>query len=273
MIVLNTKTFDELVSETIFELESVGFDTTPGSIAKLFMNIINKYIANAYNALSVNHLRAFVTTSDGDALDAIGSLLQCKRLKDETDDNYRYRITNQCLTLATSNETSIRLTALTTDGVDDIVIKPYAMGAGSFRVIVITDPTLPNQDEIIKNVNIALSNVSGYGIRYDVSSPTLTYVSIKQKIFFVDNISDIEKQEIRYEVQTKLSEYLSTLNIGQDIIVDEITKIIMNVSNNIIQEANVEFYINGEKALYVNQSCRWYERFVLSNDVDNVVII
>ena len=221
MIVLNTKTFDELKEEATSDLQAVGFSTSAGSIAKLFMNIVNKNIANLYNTLTVNHLRAFITTSDGDALDAIGKLLQCTRLADESDDNYRYRITQQCLTLATSNETAIRLTALTVDGVEDIVLKPYSMGAGSFTVIVLSNEDVTAQ-EILDAVKTKLLKVHGYGIRYNVVSPTLTYLSIKQRLYINDSLSDIEKQEIKYNVQLKLSEYLNSLNIGEDIIIEVI---------------------------------------------------
>lgn len=272
MNVLNTKTLDELIAESTEQLQSVGFSTSPGAIAKLFMNIINQSISNLYKTLTVNHVRAFVTSANDEALDAIGSLVHCKRLLNESNDNYRFRITNQCLTLATSNETAIRLTALVVDGVQDVVLKPYSMGAGSFTVIVITDEDVTKSD-ILENVKTNLLNVHGYGIRFSVTSPTLTYVSIKQRIFIKDNLSDNEKQEIRYNVQLALIKYLSNLTIGQDIIIDKITQIIMNVSSNITQESNVSFYINGEKALYVNQSCRWFERFIVSREADNVVII
>ena len=47
----------------------------------------------------------------------------------------------------------------------------------------------------------------------------------------------------------------------------------MNVSDNIISNQCVDFYINNQKALYVNQSCRWFERFALSTEVDNIVIL
>lgn len=272
MIVLNTKTFDELKKEATSDLEAVGFNTSPGAIAKLFMNIVNQNIANLYNTLTVNHIRAFVTTSDGAALDAIGQLVQCFRLKDETDDNFRYRIVNQCLTLATSNETAIRLTALTVDGVSNVILKPYSMGAGSFTVIVLTEDDTAS-DSILNAVKNKLLNVHGYGIRYNVVSPTLTYVKIKQRLIINSSLSDAEKQEIRYEVQLALNKYLSNLTIGEDIVIDKITQVIMNVSENITEESNVEFYINEEKALYVNQACRWFERFVLSKESDNVVII
>lgn len=272
MIVLNTKTFDELKEEATSDLEAVGFSTSPGGIAKLFMNIVNKHISDLYNTLTVNHLRAFVTTADGDALDAIGLLLQCFRLPNEEDDNYRYRITKQCLVLATSNETAIRLTALTVEGVQDIVLKPYSMGAGSFTVIVITDKDITETD-ILENVRVKLLDVHGYGIRYNVVSPTLARVKIRQVLSLKDTLSDIEKQEIKYNVQIALSEYFNSLGIGEDIVVDKITQTIMNVSPYIIQEQNNGFWIDGEKANYVNQTCRWFERFKLSDETDNVVII
>lgn len=272
MRVLNTKTFEELKTEATEDLAAVGFNTSPGSIAKLFMNIVNKHIGDLYDTLTINHLRAFVTTSDGDALDAIGTLLQCFRFNGESDDNYRYRITKQCLVLATSNETAIRLTALTVEGVKDIVLKPYSMGAGSFSVIVLSDEDVTSSG-ILEEVRQRLLNVHGYGIRYNVVSPTLTYVSIKQRIFLNERLSDAEKQEIRYDVQLALIDYLSNLKVGEDIILDKITQVIMNVSDDIIQEANMGFWINGEKALYVNQSCRWFERFIVSREVDNVVVL
>lgn len=272
MNVLNTKTLDELIQESTADLQAIGFSTAPGAIAKLFMNIVNKNISNLYNTLTVNHLRAFVTTATGDSLDAIGELVQCKRLLNESNDNYRYRVTNQCLTLATSNKTAIRLTALTVDGVQNIILKPYSMGAGSFTVIVLSNEDVTRK-EILDNVYKKLLDVHGYGIRYNVVSPTLTYVSIKQRIFIKDTLSDTEKQEIRYNVQLALTKYLSTLSIGEGIILDKITQVIMNVSSNIIQESNMAFYINGEKAIYVNQSCRWFERFIVSRETDNVVIV
>jgi uncharacterized phage protein gp47/JayE len=272
MIVLNTKTFEELSAEGISALNSIGFNSSPGSIAKLFLNIVNSNIADLYTTLSVNHLRAFVTTADNDALDAIGSLLQCYRLKNESDDNYRYRITNQCLTLATSNYTAVRLTALTTDDVEDVVLQEYSMGAGSFTVIVITNSDVTPQ-EVLERVDARLKDVHGYGIRYNVVSPTLNYIKLTQQLYFTDNVSDIEKQDIRYSVQQVIMDYLANLKIGEMFNIDKMTQLIMNVSPYITQEQNRSFYINNEKALYTNQTSKWFERFTLSNDVDNVVVL
>ena len=271
MIVLNTKTFDELRTEATADLQAVGFNTSPGAVAKLFMNIVNKQIANLYDTLTVNHLRAFVTTADGAALDEIGLLLQCFRMENEDDENYRYRITQQCLVLATSNETAVRLTVLTTEGVEDVVLKPYGMGAGTFVVIIIPSAN-SDVNEVKLNVKTRLLDIHGYGIRYAVETPRLNYVKIKHHLYINDRCSDNEKQEIRYNCQIALTEYFNNLKIGEAIMVDKITQICMNISTNIIQEANVSFFINGEKAIYTNQSSRWFEKFVLSSEIDNVVI-
>ena len=272
MIVLNTKNFDELQEESLKELTTIGFSDSPGTIARLFLSIINKNISTLYKVLTVNHLRAFLSTSDGAALDAIGLLLQCKRKNSESDDDYRYRISQQCLTLATSNETAIRLAALTTDGVYDVKLKPFAMGTGTFTVIIILESNV-DSDVVLKNVTNNINETVGYGIRFKVVTPTLTYVKFKYKLYLKDNVSDADAQTIRYDVQTALSDYINTLGVGEDIIIDKLTQIIMNVSDNIISNQCVDFYINNQKALYVNQSCRWFERFALSTEVDNIVIL
>jgi uncharacterized phage protein gp47/JayE len=271
MIVLNTKTFEELSEESIKELRAIGFSTAPGSIAKLFLNLINKNIAGAYKALSVNHLRAFLSTSNGDALDAIGELLQCFRTSGETDDNYKYRISQQCLVLATSNETAIRLAALSTEGVVNVVMKPYAMGSGTFTAIIIGENGNAS-DAVLAAVTSEIEKTVGYGIKFKAVSPTLTYIKIRIKLFLKDSVSDARAQEIRYAVQLALTKYFSALSIGESISIDKITQTIMNTSNDILSHQCLDFRINGEKALYVNQSCRWFERFAVSTDVDNVVV-
>lgn len=272
MIVLNTKNYEELSKEGISALSNIGFNCSPGAIAKLFLNIINSEIADLYNTLTVNHLRAFVTTSDGEALEAIGSLVQCFRMDNESDDNYRYRITQQCLTLATSNYTAVKLTALTTEGVEDVILQEHSMGAGSFTVIVLSN-TEVTDDSILEAVDQRLKDVHGYGIRYNVVSPTLNYIKLTQQLSFANNVSDNDKQDIKYEVQKQIVDYLSNLKIGETFNIDKMTQIIMNISPYIIQEQNKDFYINGDKSLYTNQTSRWFERFTVSNDVDNVVVL
>lgn len=270
MEILNTKTFAELVDESTNQLKAIGMSTTPGGIARLFLNIINKQMEDIYKCLTVNHLRAFVTTATGDALDAIGVLVNCSRLLEESDDNYRYRITVQCLMLATSNETAVKLELLTLDGVEDVKLQPYSMGTGSFSAVIITLSDTP--EEVLQRAQAALQNVHGYGIRYDVRIPTVNRVKLSYKIYIEDTVSDVDKQDIRYKAQEDLILYLSSLNVGEDIYIDKLNQVIMNASPKILSIQNTRYLINNQKALYVNQECRWFERYYVSTEADNVII-
>lgn len=271
MIVLNTKNFEELQEQSLKELTAIGFSNTPGTIARLFLSIINNNIETLYKVLTTNHLRAFLSTSDGAALNAIGILLNCSRKHGESDDDYKYRISQQCLVLASSNETAIRLEALSVDGVADVKMKPYAMGAGTFSIIIILEDGA-DQSTVLNNVTDVVNKTHAYGVKFKITTPTLTYVKLKIKVYLKDTVSDANAQTIRYDIQSALSEYISELAVGEDIIIDQITKVILNVSDDIISHQNLDFRINNEKALYVNQSCRWFERFALSNDIDNIVV-
>jgi hypothetical protein len=271
MIVLNTKTFEELQEEGLSELTALGFSSNPGAICRLFLSVINNRVVAAYRALTVNHLRAFLSTSDGDALDMIGSLLNCKR-NGNNDEDYKYRISKQCLVLASSNETAIRLAALSVDGVADVKLKPHGMGAGTFVVLVIVENEVNNPETILNKVRKQVAATVGYGIKFRVDTPTLTRVKFGFKLYIKDTVPDFDAQTIRYDVQQAISNYINNLSIGEDIMIDQITQEIMNVSDDIVSHQNTSFYINNQKALYVNQSCRWFEKFALSTDIDNIIV-
>ena len=145
------------------------------------------------------------------------------------------------------------------------------MGSGTFSIILIIDRTY-DSDAVIKLVEEQVDKTVGYGIKYNVITPTLTFVKFGFKLFMNETISDADAQSIRYDVQSNISEYINSLAVGEDIMIDKITQVIMNTSDRIISHQNTAFYINNIKAIYVNQSCMWFERFALSTDVDNIVI-
>lgn len=271
MIVLNTKNFDELQTESLSELNAIGFSSNPGAIARLFLSVINNNIASLYKVLTINHLRAFLSTSDGVALNAIGVLLNCNRLPRELDDDYRYRISQQCLVLATSNEEAVKLAVLCTAGVSSVTMKPYAMGAGTFTIIVrLEDDSV--SETVLETATKKVQETVGYGIKFKITTPVLSYIKLRVKIYLKDNVSDADAQTVRYDVQTALADYIANLAVGEDILIDQVTQVIMNTSDKIISHQCLDFKIDNQKALYVNQSCRWFEIFSLSPDVDNIVV-
>lgn len=271
MIVLNTLSFDELQEKGLSELKALGFSSNSGSICRLFLSLINEKIGEAYTALTINHLRAFLSTSDGDALDAIGVLLNCKRRTGELDSDYQYRISKQCLVLASSNETAIRLAALSVKGVSSAKLKPYASGAGTFTILIVLDGTR-NADDTLKDVKETVEQTMAYGVKCNITTPTLVPLKMSFKLYFKDEVSTTDSQSLIFKVKEALTDYIANLDIGEPLMIDQITQTIMDVSDDILSHQNVYFELDNQRALYVNQSIRWFEKFTLSPDADNIVI-
>lgn len=271
MILLHNKDFESLCEQTDYYLKTNGFSTTPGSIAKLFADIINKNTSEFYETLTVNHMQAFVTTAEGEFLDSIGILLNCERIENETDESYRKRITHQTLVLARANETSIRLAALTVEGVEDVVLKRYSHGPGSFTVV----PVYANlgDTEIISDVNEVVLSVASYGEKIVVKPPSLKYVKLDISLTYSLNVNDTEKQSMAATVREEVVKYLNSLKVGESLIINELTQRIMQVDERIMNYSCNNFKINNQMCLFINQGSRWDEKFAVSPDSDSIKVL
>ena len=270
MILINNKDFQSLEKETKIRMEEVGFSTTPGSIAKLFADILNKNISDFYEVLTLNHIQSFVTTATGSFLDAIGVLLNCTRLTGETDTDYRKRITHQCLTLANANETAIRLAALSVDGVEDVTMKRYSHGPGSFTVVPIVTN---NSTTVLSAVKDAILKTSSYGEKITIKLPDHKLVKMSVSLIYSTNTSDIEKQNIAVSVREQIIKYVNSLKTGDSLIINELTQRIMQTDDNIINYSCNSLNINNENVLFINQGSRWDERFAISPDENAIIVV
>lgn len=269
MILINNKDFKSIQNQTYKLMSQEGFSTTPGSIAKLFADIINKNISDFYEALTINHMQSFVTTAKGKFLDAIGILLNCTRLTNETDIDFRARITHQCLSLANANETSIRLAILSIIGVEDVNMKRYSHGPGSFTIV----PIITNNDtSVLSKVKETVKKVSSYGEKTIVKLPDYKLIKISISLIYATNTTSIEKQNIAVTVREEIMKYINSLKIGETFIINELTQRIMQVDKNIINYSCNTLKINNVNTLFINQGSRWEERFAISPD-ENAIIV
>lgn len=269
MILINNKSYTEICEQTYADFVANGFSTTPGAIAKLFADIINKNISGFYEALSLNHVQAFVTTATGDFLVAIGTLLNCSKVIGETDDDYRKRITHQCLSLAMANETSIRLAVLSVRGVEDVVLRRYSHGPGSFTVVPIVNTSNPT---VMADIEAILSDVASYGEKITIKLPMAKLVKVVISLIYSVSTTDVGKQNIAVKVREKIITYLNSLKTEQTLIINELTQRIMEVDDNIINYSCNDFKINNQNCLYINQGARWDERFAVSPDTDAIIV-
>lgn len=269
MKLIHNKDFDNLSSEIHTELEQVGFNTTPGSIAKLFADIITKYISEFYDDLVSIHMLSFLTTSSGKYLDMIGMLVNCYRQENESDNDYKVRISNQVEFLSKANELCIRLTALSVNGVNDIVLKKYSHGPGSFTIIPLTD----NYNKVLEDTLLTtVEKNASCGERVVIKEPILKEIKLDINLILSSGVDERIVQTTKVSVATAIDRYINSLRIGDSFIINQLTKAILSTSENIVNYSINSFKINNKECLLINQGCRWDEKFVISNDIDSLVI-
>ena len=270
MLILN-KDLKTIQNKTEKYFEEVGINITPGSIAKLFSSIINSEISEFYQTLTTYHMQCFVTTATGTYLEAIGKLLNCNRKESENDDDYRYRIINQILVGASANKTAITLAALSVNGVDNVVLVPFTKGAGSFDLYVVNSEGELSEDTI-NDVRNEVSKVVGYGINFNISEPIYKNVSLKIKLMFKNSLKYIDKDEIAQKVVINIYNYINNLDIGKEIVINQLSNIIMNSDSEIANFICEEFKINNTKCMFTNQYLKANEKFIIDSNYNSIIV-
>lgn len=270
MLILN-KEFRTIQAKAEEKLEEYGINNNPGSIARLFLSIINEEQAEFYDMLTIYHAQCFVSTATGNFLDEIGALLNCSRNYGEEDDDYRYRITNQVLSSASSNYTAIRLAALSVDGVNDVAFYNFSHGIGSFEVFILNDKNTIDEATILEVAN-KINEVVGFGIKFTVSMPLFKEIKLAVKLIFAETVSQSSIEEIKIMARKEITNYIENLQMGEQFIINELTQRIMQINDDIINYSILSFKIDDYEVMHTDQYCDVTEKFILSSTKDSIQI-
>lgn len=274
-MILLDKQYEQIMEETIAELEGAGIrDKSPGSVARLFLVNINKRIGHYYDALRVNHAQAFVSKAEGTYLDMIGQLLDCHRNPDEIGDDeaFRYRITKQIQIVASANQMAIRLAALSVEGVQDVMMKRYTHGTGSFSVYVISENTITPQ-RILDLVQEAIDDCEAFGVRGEVFRPITMEIDLKARIIFNKTVADLDRKLAIAQAQDVLKNYINSRNVGEEISINEIHRLIREVHTGIEEVILFDYKIKNRPVLPVDQVPAWNERYIESDKPNAIYVI
>jgi hypothetical protein len=245
------KTKDEMLEDVLTRLRVQGgiTETSPGSIARMFAEVMLEEFSPFYDELDLVTSMSFVSTSTGAYLDLVGELLNCVRQADESDDNFRARISNQVSVQQTANLISLRLKALQIDGVADAQFKRFTRGTGSFTCYVIPQ-VYPITNDLLIRVENVLDEAAAYGMNVEVKTSDYKPVDITLNLIFHSKSTSLERQHIRNKVVQNVGAYMKQLNMGSPIIINEIVQRVMETSDQIL---DMEFkqLVVGEKEYFV----------------------
>jgi len=266
MLLRNTFNKDK---EVIFEdaMEKLRNKTdidnmSQGGIARSILEIFSDEFDMAYNRLAVSHLQALVSYAEGPWLDEIGKLLSCNRMAGESDENYQYRIVHQNEKLATANRNAVRLACLAVDGVNDVNIKKFLRGTGSFDVYVVTD-NINTPQSVLDEVQEAIDDMQALGNDGRVAAPDIVEVQININLVFRESTDGETKKRLRNEAEREVIGYINEQRMGGEIIINQLINRVMDIDTKNIHNMFIDsIYIDGEQVFIRDLSFNWDERTI-----------
>ena len=193
---------------------------TPGSLANIGTGTLNYHNFTGYsdalsNSLRVTNLAPILNGQD-----------------EETEANYKFRISKQVLASETANEIAIRLAALSVPGMADLRIFPFYQGIGTFDIVIkAVTPSVP--DSLVSVVQAVVNSKTAEGNQGTVRKPRETGMSFQITLTYRESLSSDVKQEIHGKATDALREYVDVLDIGEDFIVNEGVQRVLEVDNRI----------------------------------------
>jgi uncharacterized phage protein gp47/JayE len=145
----------------------------------------------------------------------------------EANENYRYRLSNAVTAAEKANAMAVRLAILSVPGVADMIMIPYYKGFGSFDVIVkATSPQMP--PGLLPAIQDSIIDTAAQGIYATIRGPREIGVSTTLTLKLNQQVSTDEAETIRTNVRQRLVDYINNLDIGQDLVINEIVELTMS---------------------------------------------
>lgn len=150
----------------------------------------------------------------------------------ETDNNYRYRLSQSVLASEAANETAIRLATLSVAGVANVVMVPYDRGTGSFSVYIKSIYPVVSST-LIDQVQSAIVGTQAYGNKGIARSPKNIGIEMTITINYREALTQEDKDNIVLAVDEALVFYINNLEIGEDFIFQEVVQRVLEVDSRI----------------------------------------
>jgi len=201
----------------------------------------------------------------------------------ESDDEYRYRISNALLSFQAGNKQAILSSLTSVPGIADIKIINNEKGLGTANVYIM--PQIPGPDEsIVRIAKNVIEPIKTLGSDIGVYNPKFIGIELSCTLVFSENTPEHEKPHIRKQVQENIIKYINNIPIGEPLIIAQLIKEILNTSDYIIKLHNNTFdsfyaykptvynnriRLNIYKDIYVQE----YEKILIEYTIKNPVVV
>lgn len=228
-----SQTIDFVTSEDVL----LAAAATEGYVSAISLGVGGKYVLGP-SSINTHNFTNYLGYED-DSLKVINLEPILGGADRESDENYRYRISKAITASEAANETAIRLAALSVSGVSDVVTEPYTNGTGTFTVYVKSIYPIVSTS-LIDQVHQSVKKTQAYGNKGTVRSPKNVGIELVASISYRKVLTSDELATIEGQIEDAIIDYINNLDIGEDLIIDEIIQRVLDVDENIKQVGTVE---------------------------------
>jgi uncharacterized phage protein gp47/JayE len=150
----------------------------------------------------------------------------------ESDANFKFRITNRVLEGQAANQTALRLAALSTEGVADVIMIPRYKGIGTYGIIIKSITPTVSQN-LIDAVTANVLSVAAYGDVPFVMGPREIGLSMTISVHYDARLPEEELTQIESDLDSSVTSYVNNLDIGDTFNMDRMVSNLFRVSDRI----------------------------------------
>jgi hypothetical protein len=172
---------------------------------------------------------------------------------DESDENYRFKIQQQTIAGEAGNFSALRLNLLSVSGISDVVRIKYPRGIGtSDWLIKAVTPEVP--ERLIELAQQSIDEKESSGLENTARSPVTIGLQLQFSITYRSRLEDSTKDLIKTTARRKVIEYVNGLDIGEALIIDQLTKIVLNADERILSIGDANSTANFERITIFKRS-------------------
>lgn len=213
---------------TQIEYETVGSHTLPAASSIRFVSLRAKVSGSGSNVGQLtlrNHSFNGYADAAANTLKVINFYPIINGRNDESDDLYRFRITQQYDRIASSNSTKIKMESVDIPGVVDVRVNNGYYGIGTAAAVVL-GAEFQTTPSIVSGVQAKLNSIRGPGLGVSAISASEAKFDFDLEIETARNLTVAEQNNLRSEVNRIILGYFRTIAIGGDVTLSDLGRLI-----------------------------------------------
>jgi uncharacterized phage protein gp47/JayE len=235
---ISTVPFDgQIVTPGLTEYDQINYTTTDNVTCRASESFVYAPIRAVIEGSSSDVPRGVLNQHDFSnyALSGIGTLKCTNKYSissgrdRESNESYRFRLTQLFRSRQLAIYASIRLAALSVPGVSDVRIVNCEQGPGSFSVYVKSISAIPSP-RLIDEVSTNIAAVCSYGVRPFILSPEPIGLEFVAAVLWSPRATQAQIAEGYNQMRLALEDDLNSRDIGEEVVFSDLIDVLLSAS-------------------------------------------